>query len=133
MTAQARRLWREKLDYLLAQEAVLASPAQRFELQQQIAECRAKLAELDEEDQRRREPAGSSVDLSTLPVGVEHFLGGQPELAALLEAAKEKGLLVLAVPVLATGTTGALTGAGADATPLPDAVRVDALSQCGRP
>jgi nucleoside phosphorylase/tetratricopeptide (TPR) repeat protein len=44
--ADAAALWRQKLDYLLAQEAILASPAQRFELSQQIAECRAKLREL---------------------------------------------------------------------------------------
>jgi nucleoside phosphorylase len=44
--ADAVALWRQKLDYLLAQEAILASPAQRFELSQQIAECRAKLREL---------------------------------------------------------------------------------------
>jgi hypothetical protein len=50
-------------------------------------------------------------------------------LAALLEAAQEKGLLVLAVPVLATGTTAALVGAAVDATPLPDVALADAVSQ----
>jgi hypothetical protein len=44
--AGAAALWQQKLAYLLEQEAILASPAQRFELAQQIAECRTKLAEL---------------------------------------------------------------------------------------
>ena len=39
--------WREKLAYLLEQEAVIASPAQLFEIRQQIEDCRAKLRELE--------------------------------------------------------------------------------------
>lgn len=38
--------WREKLDFLLEQEAVVAGAAHRFELRHQIDECRAKLCEL---------------------------------------------------------------------------------------
>ncbi|WP_295881877.1 hypothetical protein, partial [uncultured Thiohalocapsa sp.] len=38
--------WREKLALLLEQEALAADPAQRFQLKQQIGECRTKLREL---------------------------------------------------------------------------------------
>lgn len=38
--------WRKKLEFLLEQEALTSSPAQRFELSEQIDECRAKLREL---------------------------------------------------------------------------------------
>lgn len=38
--------WRERLDFLMEQEAVASSPGQRFELRHQIDECRAKLREL---------------------------------------------------------------------------------------
>ena len=68
------------------------------------------------------------IELGHLHTGAEHLLGRQPELVALLEAAREKGLLVLALPVLAAGTPGALTGAGADTTPLPEVVLADAVS-----
>lgn len=39
-------VWREKLDFLLVQEAVLSDPAQKFTLREQIGEARAKIAEL---------------------------------------------------------------------------------------
>jgi hypothetical protein len=42
----AARVWAEKLDYLQRQEAICASPAQKFELMQQIQEAQAKLREL---------------------------------------------------------------------------------------
>jgi tetratricopeptide (TPR) repeat protein len=75
-------------------------------------------------------PSEPRVELSHLSAGAEHFLGHQPELAALLEAAQQKGLLVLAaVPIPSTGTAATLIGAGADTTPLTDAVLSDAMSQ----
>jgi hypothetical protein len=43
---RAAAVWRQKLEYLLEQEAVTSNAAQRFELSKQIAECRAKLREL---------------------------------------------------------------------------------------
>ena len=45
---KALRTWREKLDYLLEQEAVLSNPAQKFELTKQIEEARRKIRELGE-------------------------------------------------------------------------------------
>jgi formylglycine-generating enzyme required for sulfatase activity len=38
--------WQEKLSYLQAQEAIAASPSQKFELEKQIAECHQKIQEL---------------------------------------------------------------------------------------
>jgi tetratricopeptide (TPR) repeat protein len=110
VTEAARRLWQQKLDHLLAQEAVLASPAQRFELAEQIHECRAKLAELDDEDRRRAgrpgaAPQGPRVDLDRLPAGAEHFLGRVPELAAL-DGAWAAGSGVALVELIAPGGTG---------------------------
>jgi len=43
---KAVAIWREKLDFLEEQEAILADPAQRFALRHQIEEARAKIAEL---------------------------------------------------------------------------------------
>jgi len=45
--ARAVMTWREKLDFLLEQEAITADPAQRFQIKKAIEECRAKLRELD--------------------------------------------------------------------------------------
>ena len=45
--SQAVNTWREKLEYLLQQEAILADPAQKFAISKQIAEAKAKIAELE--------------------------------------------------------------------------------------
>ncbi len=42
----ALAIWKEKLDYLRAQEAICSDPAQRFTLKKQIEEAEAKLREL---------------------------------------------------------------------------------------
>jgi hypothetical protein len=110
VTEAARARWRQKLDLLLEQEAVVASPAQRFELAEQIKECRAKLAELDDEDRRRAgrpgvAPQGPRVDLSHLPAGAEHFLGRVPELA-VLDGAWAAGSRIAIVELIAPGGTG---------------------------
>ncbi|AUB82994.1 hypothetical protein [Candidatus Thiodictyon syntrophicum] len=41
--ARAVAAWRKKLEFLLEQKALTSNPAQRFELSEQIDECRAKL------------------------------------------------------------------------------------------
>lgn len=46
MTEEARKIWSEKLDFLLAAEAKLSDPSQLFTISVQIREARAKLAEL---------------------------------------------------------------------------------------
>ena len=45
--SDAHRLWREKLDFLLAEEAKAFDPAQKFKLAKEIEEARARLAELE--------------------------------------------------------------------------------------
>ena len=42
----AAAIWRERLDYLREQEAICSDPAQRFTLNKQIDECRAKIRDL---------------------------------------------------------------------------------------
>jgi len=126
MTDEARKRWRRKLDHLLAEEAIVSSAVQKFELSEQIAECRVKLRELDDED-RRRELADPHVELPQLSASAEH--GFASSLEALLEAVKSEGLVLRAVPLDATGTTQALTGAASDSAPLPDIDLADTLSQ----
>jgi TIR domain len=43
----ALKLWREKLAYLQSQEAIASNPAVKFELNQQIEECKRKIEELE--------------------------------------------------------------------------------------
>lgn len=43
---RALNTWREKLDYLQQQEAVIADPAQKFALQKEIEEAKAKVRDL---------------------------------------------------------------------------------------
>lgn len=40
-------IWREKLDFLMSQEAVVSDPGQKFTLKKQIAEVEAKIRELE--------------------------------------------------------------------------------------
>ena len=47
--AGAVAVWREKLDFLLQQEAITADPTQKFQLKKAIEECRAKLRELGDD------------------------------------------------------------------------------------
>ena len=105
MTDEARRRWQAKLDLLLAEEVIATGAAQRFELQQQIAECRTKLAELDGEDRHHRDVTAPRVDLNHLPAGAEHFLGRTPELEAL-DGAWTPGSGVAVVELIAPGGTG---------------------------
>ncbi|MBO3457637.1 5'-methylthioadenosine/S-adenosylhomocysteine nucleosidase [Aetokthonos hydrillicola Thurmond2011] len=43
----AIQLWKEKLQYFREQEAIIANPAQKFELREQIKECNQKIKELE--------------------------------------------------------------------------------------
>jgi hypothetical protein len=45
--SQAINTWREKLEFLQQQEAILADPAQKFAIAKQINEAKAKIAELE--------------------------------------------------------------------------------------
>lgn len=42
-------LWKRKLEYFLLQEAIVSDPAQKFQLKEQIKECRQKIRELQAE------------------------------------------------------------------------------------
>lgn len=123
----AAAILREKIDYLREQAAICSDPSQKFTLGKQIEEAEEELAGLPEPGSLM--PAALPFDPSKLIAGAEPFLDRGFDLGALLEAAREKGLLVLPVPVGATGATGPLMGAAVDATPLPDADLVDAVSQ----
>ena len=46
--------WIDRWNYLLKQEAIIAAPAQKFELQEQIKECRQKITELRELEKLRQ-------------------------------------------------------------------------------
>ena len=45
--SQALEMWRQRLDYLQQQEAIVADPSQKFALTKQIEEAKAKIAELE--------------------------------------------------------------------------------------
>jgi nucleoside phosphorylase/tetratricopeptide (TPR) repeat protein len=123
----AAAILREKIDFLREQAAICSDPAQKFTLRKQIEEAEEELAGLS--DPRSLVPAALPLDPSKLIAAASPFLDRGFDLGALLEAAREKGLLVVPVPVGTAGATGSLMGSAADATPLPDADLVDAVSQ----
>ena len=83
MAESARTIWSRKLEHFRRQEAITASPEQKFELREKIAEVQAKLRELDDEDagvpvpqapaNPRRTPTTPKPDRTGSP-----FLVGQP-------------------------------------------------------
>ncbi len=123
----AREILLEKIHDLRRAHAISSDAAQRFTLKKQIEEAEEELAGLAAPGSLV--PAALPLDPSKLLAGAEPFLDRGFDLSALLDVAQEKGLLVLTVPVGATGATGPLMTAAADATPLPDADLVDAVSQ----
>jgi hypothetical protein len=66
--SDALDLWRQKLDFLQQQEAVVADPVQKFALAEQIKEAKAKIAELEATPMRQLEdaPTGRDQELDTL-------------------------------------------------------------------
>jgi len=64
--SQALDSWRKKLDSLQQQEAIVAEPAQKFALAEQINEAKAKIAELEATPLREpaSEPSAVRADLS---------------------------------------------------------------------
>ncbi len=72
--------WRERLDYLLAEEAIVTGPDRRFELKKRIEEARAKLDEFEagvEQITLTRNRHGSEPGMVTIPEG--DFLLGSLE------------------------------------------------------
>ncbi len=85
--SDALETWRRKLAYLQQQEAVAADPAQKFGLAEQIAEAKAKIAELQV---GRREHGGevsaAIVDIfRIIPHAAEKLIGRDDELKLLNE------------------------------------------------
>jgi hypothetical protein len=52
----ALELWREKLEHLLAEEAIASDPEKKFQLTVQLREARQKIAELESQEKSRRFP-----------------------------------------------------------------------------
>ncbi|MBK1633457.1 hypothetical protein CKO31_22440 [Thiohalocapsa halophila] len=124
MTEEARQRWQRKLDYLLAEEATASNASQKFELQEQIAECRAKLDELDAED-RRRAAAGAAAPSAIAP----DVQGDLTTVEALIQVARKEGLVLRAEPLTAAGAAQASPADAAESTPLPDSVLTDFASR----
>lgn len=84
MNKQARALWQEKLEHLLAEEAKAVDPGLIFNIRQGIAEAKAKLAELAPAP---KPPESIEVVqpkwTDELRIYGEGFVGRQDELAAL--------------------------------------------------
>ncbi|WP_295881875.1 tetratricopeptide repeat protein [uncultured Thiohalocapsa sp.] len=126
MTEEARQRWQRKLDYLLAEEATASNASQKFELQEQIAECRAKLDKLDAEDRRR--PAAGTAAASSAAIAPD-AIGDVTAVEALIQAARKEGLVLRAEPLTAAGATQLSPADAADSTPLPDSVLTDFASR----
>ncbi len=48
--SEASKIWKNKLDYLQKQEAIIADQAQKFALAEQIRETKGKIAELEAQE-----------------------------------------------------------------------------------
>jgi DNA-binding transcriptional MerR regulator len=59
MNESALDKWRRKLAFLQKEEAIAADPSLKFQLQEQIEECRQKIAELEGTESVRREDTGA--------------------------------------------------------------------------
>jgi tetratricopeptide (TPR) repeat protein len=85
VNGEARKLWQEKLELLLVEEAKAFDPAAKFKIQQDIAEAKRKLEELTPAAQSAADPAEPIEPKWTdeLRIYGEGFVGRQDELAAL--------------------------------------------------
>lgn len=63
---QALEVWKKKLDYLLAQDAIVSGGAQKFELQQQIKECKDNILELSNQLQPQPQQINSDIEIPSL-------------------------------------------------------------------
>jgi tetratricopeptide (TPR) repeat protein len=92
--AEALKIWKERLGFLLREQAVGSDPAQKFTLQKQIEEARAAIRELQGEVDPT---AGPDFALGRLPVPGRVFVGREPELRRLDTAWAEAGIHVIAL------------------------------------
>jgi tetratricopeptide (TPR) repeat protein len=95
---QAKMLWQDKLEFLLAEEAKAVDPAATFKIRQDIAEAKAKLAELASDAKPVPEPVEPVAPKWTdeLRIYGEGFVGRQEELAAL-DRAWSEGVRIFAL------------------------------------
>lgn len=85
----ALEAWLRKLEYLQTQEAIVADPAQKFALAEQVAEVKIRIAELDASPESRTVLATSDIarEISRIvKYAPEHLIGRDEELALLNEA-----------------------------------------------
>lgn len=82
--SKALETWREKLEYLLTQEAVASDPAQKFALGKQIQEARQNI--LDLERPKDPPPRPRAIRLDRLPTVAGEFFGRENELRLLDQA-----------------------------------------------
>ena len=99
MTAQdAREIWREKLDMLLAEEAKAVDASAKFKIRKDIEEARNKLRELDDLNSAGLEHTDDSqprIAPSKLPAGAEVLIGRDAELEVLDDALNDAGTHVV--------------------------------------
>ncbi len=77
-------LWQKKLKFYQRDQAITADPAQRFELQQLIEECEAKIAELSKlPESSLAEQSVPIVSIAHVPPAVSYFVGRDKELEQL--------------------------------------------------
>ncbi len=94
-------VWRQKLDFLLEQEATAVDPDQKFRLKALIAEAKAKLAELQDETGTE---AALRVNVVRLPAGGRYFVARDDELRRLDDAWADDH--VHAISIVAWGGVG---------------------------
>ncbi len=84
--------WKRRLAFLQEQEAVVADPAQKFALREQIGEAQAKLRELSGAEETR---PSLHLDLGRLPIPGPHFVGRETEIERLFKAWDDPAVHVL--------------------------------------
>jgi hypothetical protein len=103
MSDKAVKIWQQKLDFLLVEEAKCSDPAQKFKLQQDIAEAQAKLKELGSDKGCLETSTAVRVEVSKLPQTSREFLGRKAELKLLDDAWSETGRTHVVALVAAGG------------------------------
>ncbi len=84
--SEAQSTWRKKLDYLQQQEAIVSDPAQKFTLQEQIAEAKAKIAELEAASENHSPQVFQSDISRIVKYAPEKLIGRESETKRLNDA-----------------------------------------------
>lgn len=96
-TASAQELWQHKLSFLLAEEATAVDPGQKFKLQRDIAEARAKLRELEDRPHQASAKAGQPIAPTRLRHSAAKLFGRDQERTALDKAWHDPGTHVMSI------------------------------------